>query len=147
MKNSGGRGLEPSAALFLKEFIGASSWDISTSQDGVHGIGNCSRREGGHRGGGARQHRFSRVAFLTLLGAQALSLGCSDDKTAAAQPQPLAPNISFAAIESPSMQFLPRQEEVSGWRLVEDPLVYPANRLAGYIDQEARHFRTTKSSI
>lgn len=40
------------------------------------------------------------------------------------------------------MQFLPRQEEVPGWRLVEDPLVYPANRLSGYIDQEARHFRT-----
>lgn len=40
------------------------------------------------------------------------------------------------------MQFLPRQEEVKGWRLIEDPLVYPANRLAGYIDQEARHFRT-----
>lgn len=68
--------------------------------------------------------------------------GCGEPETAAAQPQPAGPTISFAAIESPSMQFLPRQEEVPGWRLIDDPLVYPATRLSRYIDQDARHFHT-----
>lgn len=38
------------------------------------------------------------------------------------------------------MQFLPRQQEVPGWRLVEDPLVYPGEKLTRYLDQDARHF-------
>lgn len=40
------------------------------------------------------------------------------------------------------MQFLPRQEEVPGWRLIDDPLVYPGSRLGRYIDQDAQHFHT-----
>lgn len=68
--------------------------------------------------------------------------GCGSDNRAAAEAQQPGPSISFAAIESPSMQFLPRQEEVPGWRLVEDPLVYPGDKLARYLDTDARHFRS-----
>jgi hypothetical protein len=70
----------------------------------------------------------------------ALAACGSDSPAAVAQGQP-APSISFAAMESPSMQFLPRQEEVPGWRLVEDPLVYPGDKLTRYLDADARHFR------
>lgn len=38
------------------------------------------------------------------------------------------------------MQFLPRQEEARGWRLLHDPLVYPAGQLASYLDRDARYF-------
>lgn len=39
------------------------------------------------------------------------------------------------------MRFLPRLEEVPGWRLEEDPLVYPADYLHEHVGQEALHFR------
>ena len=38
------------------------------------------------------------------------------------------------------MQFLPRQEEVAGWRLEADPLVYPNDQLTAYLGQEGRTF-------
>ncbi|MBK5260756.1 MAG: hypothetical protein JJE51_14295 [Thermoanaerobaculia bacterium] len=47
------------------------------------------------------------------------------------------PEINFTAIESLSLQFLPRQQEAEGWRLVEDPIVIPADRLSIYLDQAA----------
>ena len=47
---------------------------------------------------------------------------------------------SFTAIESPSLQFLPRQEEAQGWRLEEDPIVIPGDRLTSYLDRGAAHF-------
>jgi hypothetical protein len=47
---------------------------------------------------------------------------------------------SFTAIESPSLQFLPRREEAQGWRLEADPIVIPGNRLDRYLDLDARHF-------
>ena len=50
---------------------------------------------------------------------------------------PAAPDVSFTAIESPSLQFLPRQEEAQGWRLQADPIVIPSNRLDAYLDQGA----------
>jgi hypothetical protein len=43
-------------------------------------------------------------------------------------------------IESPSLQFLPRQQEAAPWRLQEDPLVIPGDRLANYLDQDAVRF-------
>ncbi len=43
-------------------------------------------------------------------------------------------------MESPSLQFLPRQQEAPGWRLDEDPIVIPGNRLASYLDQDSAHF-------
>jgi hypothetical protein len=47
---------------------------------------------------------------------------------------------TFEAIDSPSMQFLPRQQEAAGWRLEEDPLVLRPNALPTYLDRDAQHF-------
>jgi hypothetical protein len=55
--------------------------------------------------------------------------------------RPRAEEISFTAIESPSLQFLPRQQEAAPWRLDEDPLVVPGDRLGGYLDQDAVRFQ------
>ena len=51
-----------------------------------------------------------------------------------------APEENFTAIDSVSLQFLPRQEEAKGWRLEQDPIVVPGNRLATYMDQDAAKF-------
>ena len=48
--------------------------------------------------------------------------------------------MSFTSIDSPSLQFLPRRDEVSGWRLEEDPIVIPAMRLSDYLERDAAHF-------
>jgi hypothetical protein len=48
--------------------------------------------------------------------------------------------VSFTSLESPSLQFLPRQQEASGWRLEEDPIVIPGNRLDTYLDGDSVHF-------
>ena len=47
---------------------------------------------------------------------------------------------NFAAIESVSLQFLPRGEEAKIWRLEQDPIVVPGNRLATYMDRDAASF-------
>ena len=44
---------------------------------------------------------------------------------------------AFTALDSPSLQFLPRQEEAPGWRLEEDPIVVPAPRFKDYFGEEA----------
>ncbi len=49
----------------------------------------------------------------------------------------MTPEINFTAIESLSLQFLPRQQEAEGWRLIEDPIVIPADRLSIHLDQAA----------
>ncbi|HVS31248.1 MAG TPA: DUF6599 family protein [Thermoanaerobaculia bacterium] len=69
--------------------------------------------------------------------------GCGGDSarrvtTAAVVPPPA--EESFTAMESPSLQFLPRQEEAAGWHLDNDPIVIPGNRLTSYMDQDASHF-------
>ncbi len=56
---------------------------------------------------------------------------------AAAAPKP---EESFTAIESPSLQFLPRRDEAAGWRLEQDPIVIPAHRLGSYLAEDAAHF-------
>lgn len=48
--------------------------------------------------------------------------------------------VSFTSIDSPSLQFLPRRDEVPGWRLEEDPIVIPATRLSAYLERDADHF-------
>lgn len=58
---------------------------------------------------------------------------------AAAVPKP-AEEQSFTAIESPSLQFLPRGQEAVGWQLEEDPIVIPGDRLLSYLDAGARPF-------
>lgn len=47
---------------------------------------------------------------------------------------------SFTANESPSLQFLPRQQEAPGWQLAEDPIVVPGNKLMTYLDRDANTF-------
>jgi hypothetical protein len=47
---------------------------------------------------------------------------------------------NFAANESPSLQFLPRQQEAPGWQLAADPIVVPGNRLSTYLDRDAGVF-------
>jgi hypothetical protein len=59
-----------------------------------------------------------------------------------AQASTLPPKLeeNFTAIESVSLQFLPRQQEAPGWRLEQDPIVIPGDRLQNYLDQDAATF-------
>jgi len=41
--------------------------------------------------------------------------------------------VNFATIDSPSLQFLPRQQEAQIWRLDEDPIVIPGDHLNTYL--------------
>ncbi|HKO55184.1 MAG TPA: DUF6599 family protein [Thermoanaerobaculia bacterium] len=47
---------------------------------------------------------------------------------------------NYTAYDSPSLQFLPRQQEAPGWQLEEDPIVVPGNRLVRYLDRDGMHF-------
>lgn len=47
---------------------------------------------------------------------------------------------SFEVIDSPAMEYLPRAEEVPGWRLSGDPLVYPVEELGSYIGRQADQY-------
>src|SRR5438477_3436223 len=105
-------------------------------RDGVRGArdgARIARRDGGRR---ARYGGLSAVALALLIA------GCDGRRTKLVQaaPAPPPPEISFTSIESPSLQFLPRREEAPGWRLEEDPIVIPANRLQAYLDQDSSHF-------
>lgn len=57
-----------------------------------------------------------------------------------AAPPPAQPEVDFALIDSPSLQFLPRHQEAPGWRLEEDPLVVPGDRLGTYMGAAASDF-------
>jgi hypothetical protein len=71
-----------------------------------------------------------------------LLAGCGKRVDARAPaPKPRPEEISFTAIESPSLLFLPRQQEATPWRLEEDPMVIPGDRLSNYLDQEAARFQ------
>lgn len=48
--------------------------------------------------------------------------------------------MNYTSFDSPSLQFLPRQQEAPGWQLEEDPIVVPGNRLIGYLDRDGEHF-------
>ncbi|HUO83489.1 MAG TPA: DUF6599 family protein [Thermoanaerobaculia bacterium] len=50
------------------------------------------------------------------------------------------PKQEPSAIESPSMQYFPRDEELAGWRLEDDLSVYPAERLREYLADDSMHF-------
>jgi hypothetical protein len=58
----------------------------------------------------------------------------------AVTPPPPPPEIDFTVIDSPSLQFLPRHQEAQGWRLEEDPLVVPGDRLGTYMGAAAGDF-------
>lgn len=47
---------------------------------------------------------------------------------------------TFTANDSPSLQFLPRQQEAGGWKLDQDPIVVPGPRLLSFLDQDGPHF-------
>ncbi|MCU1246435.1 MAG: hypothetical protein JWN02_2345 [Acidobacteria bacterium] len=59
---------------------------------------------------------------------------------AAIAPAPPQPEESFTAIDSPSLQFLPRGQEAQGWKLDQDPIVVPSARLTSYLGPEATQF-------
>ncbi len=64
-----------------------------------------------------------------------MAAGCGGGsaRKPAPAPAPAQPEIDFTAIDSPSLQFLPRHQEAQGWRLEEDPIVVPADRLGTYM--------------
>jgi hypothetical protein len=104
---------------------------------GAHRSGDPARDARRDRSGSARGHRISSVAGAILI---AVLTGCSSDPAPQAPaPQPAEEN--FTAIDSPSLQFLPRQEEAPGWRLEEDPIVVPADRLTSFLDLDAESLR------
>jgi hypothetical protein len=69
-----------------------------------------------------------------------VTFGCGDDRDIVAASAVPRPEESFTAIDSPSLQFLPRRDEAEGWRLEQDPIVVPASRLASYLGEDAQHF-------
>ncbi len=72
---------------------------------------------------------------MLLLGACRRSVSSASATPAAAEPV-----VDFTVIDSPSLQFLPRHEEAPGWRLEEDPLVVPGDRLGTYLGADGEHF-------
>lgn len=54
---------------------------------------------------------------------------------------PPAPEEPFTSIDSPSLQFLPRQQEAGIWKLEEDPIVVPGDRLASYLGADALKYQ------
>lgn len=48
--------------------------------------------------------------------------------------------VDFTAIDSPSLQFLPRRDEAAGWRLEEDPMVVPGERAGAYMGAAATEY-------
>ncbi len=115
-------------------------------RDGIRGARKPTRGAGRHGRGRARNAGIPRVAgALTALCLLAASLALSacdgkkpDVRTTPSKPR--AEEISFTAIESPSLAFLPRQQEATPWRLEEDPIVIPGDRLGNYLDQDAARF-------
>ena len=61
-------------------------------------------------------------------------------KKAPAAAAPAQPEVDFTVIDSPSLQFLPRREEAKGWRLEEDPVVVPGDRVITYLGPDGEHF-------
>lgn len=85
-----------------------------------------------------RRGRLSPHWFAALL---LVFLACDGKRDVRPAPKPRAEEISFTAIESPSLLFLPRQQEAAPWRLEEDPIVIPGDRLGNYLDQDAARFQ------
>lgn len=56
-------------------------------------------------------------------------------------PKPQQPvEVNYTAFESPSLQFLPRQQEAPGWRLESDPIVVPKEHIVQYLGPEGPTF-------
>jgi hypothetical protein len=106
-------------------------------RNGVRGIRECSGDEGRKRRGRPRDARVPRVALALTLLLAACGGGANKPQAAAKPPEPV---VDFTIIESPSLQFLPRGEEASGWRLEEDPIVVPGERIGTYLGPDGEHF-------
>jgi hypothetical protein len=79
---------------------------------------------------------------LAILVVVALSTTACSRGAALPEPPAARPEVDFTVIDSPSLQFLPRQEEAQGWRLEEDPLVVPGDRLTTWLGADGEHFRS-----
>ncbi|MEO6259818.1 MAG: DUF6599 family protein, partial [Thermoanaerobaculia bacterium] len=79
------------------------------------------------------------MAFAFLIAA---ALSACDGRRPQAIPlaPPAAAEESFATIESPSLQFLPRQQEAQLWKLDEDPIVIPGDRLTSYLGADSSRY-------
>jgi len=82
--------------------------------------------------------RRSNIVLAALC--LALVVACGDRTPPPAVPKAPEPEPNYAAIDSPSLQFLPRHEEAPGWRLDEDPLVVPGDRIGSYLGGEGASF-------
>lgn len=99
---------------------------------GARDVARGARRD---RGGRAGDRRVSRIAVAALI---VLATACSRRATIVrAEPHNVADEINFTSIDSPSLQFLPRQQEAKGWKLDEDPIVIPGDHLTSYLDRDA----------
>ncbi|HVG23576.1 MAG TPA: DUF6599 family protein [Thermoanaerobaculia bacterium] len=107
------------------------------SGNGVRRGGDAAGSTRRDRSGRARHHRLSAFALIAIL-AVACSRGTTNAPTA--PPRAAEPEVDFTAIDSPSLQFLPRHEEAKGWRLEEDPMVVPGDRLGTYLGADGQHF-------
>jgi hypothetical protein len=106
--------------------------------DGVRGARDGARGARRERGGRAGDGRLSPVAVALLIAASLF--GCNR-RTQVVHTAPPPEEPSFTSIESPSLQFLPRQQEAGIWKLEEDPIVVPGNRLASYLGADvATHY-------
>ncbi|HJQ38024.1 MAG TPA: DUF6599 family protein [Thermoanaerobaculia bacterium] len=103
-------------------------------RNGVRGERERAGSEGRDRRGRARYDRVLAIA-LTLL---ALACGGTAKKIPVAPPA--EPEVDFTVIDSPSLQFLPRHQEAQGWRLEEDPIVVPGERINTYLGADGAHF-------
>ncbi|MHB0969675.1 MAG: DUF6599 family protein [Thermoanaerobaculia bacterium] len=84
----------------------------------------------------------SRVVCAVVIAAALLFPGCRNEAPPSRTTRAATtPAQTFVTIESPSMQFLPRQQEAAGWLLEEDPLVFPAEQIPTYLSRDARHFQ------
>jgi hypothetical protein len=108
---------------------------------GVHGTrdgAGSTRRDGRRREGDGR---VPRVALALTLSFFAFGCDLRHRSAHATVIVPLkAPDENFTAFDSPSLQFLPRQQEAPGWRLAQDPIVVPGDRLVTYLDRDAANF-------
>ena len=74
-----------------------------------------------------------------MLCAALLLAACRDAKKPVTAP-PAEPEVDFTVIDSPSLQFLPRHQEAKVWRLEEDPVVVPGDRINTYLGPDGGHF-------
>src|SRR5215212_1188032 len=107
-------------------------------RDGIRRIGNAARGEGSDRSRRARHGRLPGIALALIVAAVACSRSPRTARAAAQRPP--QPVINFTALDSPSLQFLPRQSEAPGWALQTDPSVIPAGQLASYLGSDAASF-------